>query len=56
MAIEGKQMIIKSTVINQRTDEGVQEVAAIDVEQLKEQLMEECRELIAERLNDSRER
>ena len=56
MAIEVKQMIIKSTVVNGRSDEQRQENISIDLEQLKEELMQECRELIAERLNESQER
>ena len=56
MAIEVKQMIIKSTVVNERTEGNRQESVDIDVEQLKERLLEECRELIAESLNKAQER
>ncbi len=56
MAIEVKQMIIKSTVVNEHANESSHVPAAIDIERLKEQLMEECKELIAESLSETRER
>ncbi len=56
MTIEVKQMIIKSTVSNDRPESHVSEVAAVDIEKIKEMLMAECRELIAESLTDIRER
>ncbi len=56
MTIEVKQLIIKSTVTNDRSESQRQEYAAIDIEQIKEMLMEECRELISETLSDIRER
>jgi len=56
MTIEVKQLIIKSTVSNDRPELRVPEYAAVDIEKVKEMLMAECRELIAESLTDIRER
>ncbi len=56
MTIEVKQIIIKSTVTNTRDIEDDREVAAMDLEQFKEALLEECRELISDSLNGMRER
>jgi len=56
MTIEVKQLIIKSTVINDRPELPTQELAAVDIEKIKELLMEECRELISETLSEIRER
>ncbi len=56
MSIEVKQMIIKSTVLNDRDIDEQRTYSNIDIEQLKEMLMAECRELIAESLSRTRER
>lgn len=56
MTIEVKQMIIKSTVTNDRPESHRHEHVSVDIDKIKEMVMEECRELIAERLTDSRER
>ncbi|MGD8931706.1 MAG: DUF5908 family protein [Chromatiales bacterium] len=56
MTIEVKQLIIKSTVTNSRPIEERPAVSAIDLEQFREILLEECRELIATALNNMRER
>ena len=56
MAIEVKQMIIKSTLVNGSSKSRSAESPVVDIEQLKEMLMEECRELITESLNELRER
>lgn len=56
MTIEVKQLIIKSTVSDERPVQQDSEQLAVDMEQLKEMLMEECREMIAESLNEVRER
>jgi len=56
MGIEIKQMIIKSTLVNDRPVQEGSEHAAIDVEKLREALMEECRELIAASFNETQER
>jgi hypothetical protein len=56
MTIEVKQMIIKSTVRNDRPAVHADQVLSIDIEKIKENLIEECRELINESLSDSRER
>lgn len=56
MTIEVKQMIIKSTVVNGRPEQERPEQSAVDIEQLKEMVMEECKELIAESLSELQER
>ena len=56
MTIEVKQLIIKSTVTNGRPMEERRESPDIDLERLREMLLEECRELIYSTLNNMRER
>ena len=55
MAIEVKQMIIKSTLIQGHTEEH-SGFAGVDIELLKEEVMEECRELIEQSLSELQER
>jgi hypothetical protein len=56
MTIEVKQLIIKSTVTNGRSEEQRQENSSVDLERFREMLLEECRELITTTLNNIRER
>jgi len=56
MTIEVKQMIIKSTVVNGPVEELRPEDSAVDIEKLKEMVMEECKELIAQSLSELQER
>ena len=56
MTIEAKQLIIKSTVTNDRPEHQAEEMASVDIEKIKEMLMEECRDLISETLAEIRER
>lgn len=56
MAIEVKQMIIKSTIVSGRKDQDERRPDALDIESLREEMMEECRELIEQSLNELQER
>lgn len=56
MSIEIKQMIIKSNLVNGRSEKESHEHEIVDIEQLKETLMEECKALIAESLSELQER
>ncbi len=56
MAIEVKQMIIKSTIVSGRMDQDDRGLATDDIESLREEVMEECRELIEQSLNELQER
>ena len=56
MTIEVKQLIIKSTLNNGRTEQKISEHATVDIEQLKDWVMEECKEFIAEKISDLQER
>ena len=56
MAIEIKQMIIKSTLVHGRKDADRPDNAGVDIELLKQELMEECRELIEQSLSELQER
>ena len=56
MTIEVKQLIIKSTVTNGGPAEERRETLEVDLEQWRETLLEECRELISDTLNNMRER
>jgi len=56
MAIEVKQMIIKSTLVHGHRDDDGPKDADVDIELLKEEVMEECRALIEQSLNEMQER
>ena len=56
MTIEVKQLIIKSTVLNDRHVEQQRELNSGDLEKIRTSILEECRELITEQLNVMRER
>ena len=56
MTIEVKQLIIKSTVLNERQSQQSHERVAVNLDQIKESLLQECRELIAQQLGEMRER
>jgi len=56
MSIEVKQMIIKSTLVNGSPVKDDPEYTRVDIEQLKETVMEECKAFIAESLREIQER
>ena len=56
MAIEVRQMIIKSTVVSGRNEQESPRIASVDLELLKEEVLEECKELIERSLNELQER
>ena len=56
MPIEVKQLIIKSTVTDEHEDREDHGTAAAEFEAMKQQLLEECREMIEQSLEKSRER
>lgn len=56
MSIEVKQLIIKSTIVNGQTEKKDYEYTAVDIELIKEAVMEECKELIADSLSELQER
>jgi len=56
MSIEVKQLIIKSTVIAQRAELKPNNADSINMIKLKETVMEECRELIVDKLSELQER
>ena len=56
MAIEVKQMIIKSTLVHGQKEEERSGFAGVDIELLKEEVMEECRELLEQSLGELQER
>lgn len=56
MTIEIKQLIIKTTVMNERQSQNNNEHIAIDIQKIKELVQQECRELIAAQLDEMRER
>ena len=49
-------MIIKSTLIHGRDEERRLDISDVDIELLKEEVMEECRELIEQSFNELQER
>lgn len=56
MTIEIRQLVIKSTLLTERRQDEGSLAAPADLERLKESLLVECRELIAERFSELRER
>ena len=61
MAIEVKQLIIKSTLVSEnrardQMDSGRAQLGAADLRLLKQQLIEECTELVEQSLEEMRER
>ena len=56
MAIEVNRMIIKSTLVSERKEQEQPGLASADIESLKQEVMEECRELIEQSLNELQER
>jgi hypothetical protein len=56
MSIEIRQMTIKSTLVSGRKEQESAGVASADLELLKEEVMEACRELIEQSLNELQER
>lgn len=56
MTIEVKQLVIKSTVLNERPIDERREHNSVDLEKIRESILEECRELIAGQLGEMRER
>lgn len=57
MTIEVKQLVIKSSVSD--ADEGSSRAGSetsIDLEALKKELLAECKQIVAETLNNARER
>jgi hypothetical protein len=55
MSIEVKQLIVKSTLVSDARDDDRRD-SAIDVERLKQQVIDECRELIEQSLEELQER
>lgn len=55
MSIEVKQLIVKSTLVGDTRDVDHRDTA-IDVERLKQQVLDECRELIEQSLEALQER
>jgi len=49
-------MIIKSTLIHGHKDERRSDISDMDIENLKEEVLEECRELIEQSLSELQER
>jgi len=56
MTIEVKQMIIKATVEKGQNSRDRSELNAVDIEELRKKLLAECSELIADNMNELRER
>jgi hypothetical protein len=58
MAIEVRQLIIKSTLIseNREPDRDRKELASADLKALKRELVEECRQVVEQSLEQLQER
>lgn len=55
MSIEIKQLIVKSTLVNETRDTDHRD-SEINLERLKQQVIDECRELIEQSLEAQQER
>lgn len=55
MSIEIKQLIVKSTLVNETRDDTVPD-SSIELERLKQQVIDECREMIEQSLEALQER
>lgn len=49
-------MIIKSTLVHGHKEEERSDLTGVDIELMKEEVMEECRELIEQSLSELQER
>ena len=56
MAIEIKQMIIKSTLVSEHGEQKDTGIAISEIETLKQQVMDECKELIDQCFEELKER
>ncbi len=56
MTIEVKQMLIKSTVLQDRSKDKCSSEPDYDLEEMKSEIMEECRQLFVELLREEQER
>ena len=56
MSIEVKQLIVKSTIVSERRPQQQAEIAQRDLESLKQEVIEQCRELVEQSLDEMRER
>jgi hypothetical protein len=56
MTIEVRQLLVKASVSDGNSSERGEEAPAPDWQQLKEELLAECRELLLRQLQDARER
>lgn len=56
MAIEIKQLVIKSTLIGERKEREQVGVAKADLDRLKQELMDACREMVERNLEETQER
>ncbi len=56
MSIEIRQLIIKSTLVSERRECSRTELDDLDLESLKQKVIEECRELLEQSLEELQER
>ena len=56
MTIEVKQLVIKSSVTDNGGESQTTNESSIDLEAFKKELLAECKQIIAESLNKTRER
>ena len=56
MAIEVKQLIIKSTLVGERKEREQVGLARADLDSLKQELIEACREMVEQSLEEAQER
>ena len=56
MAIEVKQLIIKTTLVGKREERERAEIARADLDLLKQELVEACKEMVEQSLEEIQER
>ena len=56
MSVEIKQMVIKSNIVSGKFESNIRDQPIIDIDELRETMIEVCKELISEKLSEMQER
>ena len=56
MPVEIKQMVIKSNIVNGKSETVLPDKLTLDIDELREAMIEVCKELISEKLSEMQER
>ena len=56
MPVEIKQMVIKSNIVSGKSESNIRNQPVVDIDELRETMIEVCKELISEKLSEMQER